>query len=483
MKLLNIFSAIALSCVTSLGVNAQLKLDSMVFTQPTMLKKVSSKSEDIKPMLSPDGNTLYFIRVFDKRNVGGKMAGQDIWYSKRTLDNGWTEPSNKNVNGWNNQDNNAILHISKDYKTVYLLDSYNKRKKNGKGFAVSEMVLDSTWNKPKTIIVEGMKPKYGFFDFTVSEDEKVIIASITEKEGVNENLFITFKDEEGNWKKPVNLSQSINTTGFEIAPFLVGDSVLYFSSDGHRGYGDADIFRSKRLDDTWLNWSEPENLGEEVNSSKFDAYFSLKGDDAFFASNRDGRFSSIFHSEFIPESELRRRQEEKDRLENERLLAEQEAQEKALALKKEQEAEAKKKRRAPSRVKPTISYKNIDMLTKGKMLDNTVIFFEFDSNELNENMKQIIRQWAYQLDENVEWRILVKGHTDDKGSEEYNKKLSEKRAIAAQEFISEQGINVHELIIEAKGEADPLEKNETDFGRMKNRRTEIYAQPIKRDQL
>jgi hypothetical protein len=78
----------------------------------------------------------------------------------------------------------------------------------------------------------------------------------------------------------------INTELEESSPFLAPDNeTLYFASEGHNGHGGFDIYVTKRLDDTWTNWSKPENLGPAVNSANDDEFFSITqyGDFAIFS--------------------------------------------------------------------------------------------------------------------------------------------------------------------------------------------------------
>ena len=103
-----------------------------------------------------------------------------------------------------------------------------------------------------------------------------------------EDLYISLKNEKGGWTKPKNMGSTINSTGFEMSPFLSANKRrLYFASSGHPGQGNGDIFYCDRLYDSWEIWSAPKNLGESVNSKSFDAYFSIYGDSvAYFSSNR-----------------------------------------------------------------------------------------------------------------------------------------------------------------------------------------------------
>ena len=90
------------------------------------------------------------------------------------------------------------------------------------------------------------------------------------------------------------MGPSINTAGDEGTPFIAGDGSVYFSSDGHPSYGGTDIFLVRKLDDTWLNWTEPQNLGRGINTKSWDAYFTIpvNGEYAYMVSSRSGFGSS-----------------------------------------------------------------------------------------------------------------------------------------------------------------------------------------------
>ena len=96
--------------------------------------------------------------------------------------------------------------------------------------------------------------------------------------------YISFLSSDGSWTEPRKLINPINTNEGKFgtfATFIASDNVtLYFASDRNGGLGNCDIYYSKRLDDTWLNWSEPVNLGRDINTSDWDAYYSIsaKGD-------------------------------------------------------------------------------------------------------------------------------------------------------------------------------------------------------------
>jgi hypothetical protein len=269
------------------------------FSQPTRLPlNVNSGAEEGMPLLSPDHTKLFFVRSLYDGNSGGRYAGQDIWCAEKTA-SGWKNPSNK-FDFLNDKDNNVLIGINKDGKTLYTLNSSPSIKLEGIYFT---KVVNGHWAKPEFIPLPGIDNQ-DFVGMYVSPDYDVIFLSMrgTDSRG-EEDLYISLKEGSG-WSKPKNLGPTINTSGFEISPFLSADKKrLYFSSSGHAGMGDADIFYSERLYNSWETWSAPVNLGDVVNSKKFDAYFSIYGDSiAYFTSNREQQLSDIYSVKASPKS-------------------------------------------------------------------------------------------------------------------------------------------------------------------------------------
>lgn len=262
------------------------------FMEPQKLPPaINSEDEEIMPLLSADGNTLFFSRVLHSGNVGGRFSGADVWTSTRT--NGvWTKAKNTDY-PFNTKENNGVVGLSTDGKTAYLLNTSGSKKLKGVYFSRKQ---GSTWTEPELIPIEGLDNQ-GFAGFYVTPDFDVIIVSMEGPDSRGqEDLYITTKDAKGNWSKLKNLGPAINSAGFEIAPFLSADKQrLYFSSSGHDGYGDSDIYFSDRLYSSYETWSTPRNLGQTINTPGFDGYFSIFGDSlAFFASNRGGARTDIY---------------------------------------------------------------------------------------------------------------------------------------------------------------------------------------------
>jgi hypothetical protein len=177
---------------------------------------------------------------------------------------------------------------------------------------------NKNWSRPEFVPLPGIDNQ-DFVGMFVSPDYDVIFLTMRGADSRGEeDIYVSVKDPKGGWSKPKNLGATINTSGFEISPFLSTDKKrLYFASNGQGGLGDADIFYSERLYNSWETWSAPVNLGELVNSKKFDAYFSIYGDSvAYFTSNRDKDLSDIYRvkvalkTEFLAKGEKYLTQEE-----------------------------------------------------------------------------------------------------------------------------------------------------------------------------
>ncbi len=267
-------------------ISLNLKAQIQIITKPIHLgHTINSSSEEVNPLLSPDGNTLFFVRTFADENVGGKLAGQDIWYSRREGGISWGIP--KNLTELNTEFNNVVVGLSQSDSIIYLLNTYSSPLRWNFGIAYSTFE-NEVWSNPKELNLK-FKVRNAFRGYYMAPTEDVLLVSMESKDSYgNEDIYIYYKQGK-KWHGPIHLNEKVNTDKSEISPFLSADQkTLFFSSEGHGGYGGMDIFMSERLDSTWTNWSEPVNLGAEINSLNFDAYFSTydKGE-SFFVSNKE----------------------------------------------------------------------------------------------------------------------------------------------------------------------------------------------------
>lgn len=253
---------------------------------------VNSDCEDIFPLVSPGGSALYFVRASCYSNTGGKFAGTDVWVCYYdSVQQAWSKPVNtKNV--FNDKAHNAVVGISEDGNMIYQLNTASG--KDPKGIFVSKR-SGTSWSEPRLVPLHFLNPEE-FIGLYVAPDLSLILVSMKNPDSKGqEDIYVSFREPTGEWTDPKNLGSVINTKGYEMSPFLSGNKKrLYFSSNGHKGFGDADIFYSDRLDDSWEKWSAPVNLGKQINSKRFDAYFSLYDSVAYFSSNRTGQLSDLY---------------------------------------------------------------------------------------------------------------------------------------------------------------------------------------------
>jgi len=108
---------------------------------------------------------------------------------------------------------------------------------------------------------------------------------------------------------------------------------------------------------------------------------------------------------------------------------------------------------------------------------NSGLVFDTDSYNLRETTKTNLTDLSATLKKYDDTNILIEGHTDNTGENAYNQKLSENRADAVENYLVQQGINDSRVTTKGYGENQPLDSNESEAGRQKNRRVEvaIYA--------
>mgnify|MGYP003667922838 CR=1 FL=1 len=112
-----------------------------------------------------------------------------------------------------------------------------------------------------------------------------------------------------------------------------------------------------------------------------------------------------------------------------------------------------------------------------KITFDSGLMFPVDKSDLSDVSKENLTELAETLKKYAETNVLVEGHTDSTGADDYNMELSRKRAYSVEDFLTENGIDKSRMEIMAYGEMQPIATNETEAGRQENRRVEvaIYA--------
>jgi outer membrane protein OmpA-like peptidoglycan-associated protein len=226
---------------------------------------INTFEDDFVPRILQDGKTLYFL----SDNRAGGTGKEDAFVSKMDETGAWKKP--EQVYQFNTKSNEGVLSISPDEKVAILFGNYPGS--FGGGDLFYSVKTETGWSNPCNIGGAINTKKWESLA-CVGPDGKTLIYC-TGVEGRGSEMFVTFLNEEG-WSKPISLGTTINTTKEEKFPFLAADGkTLYFSSNGHPGFGEDDIFVSRRLDDSWTNWSTPTNLGKYINTLDSDKDLSI----------------------------------------------------------------------------------------------------------------------------------------------------------------------------------------------------------------
>jgi outer membrane protein OmpA-like peptidoglycan-associated protein len=474
---------------------------------------VNSVYNELKPLVTPDGKTLLFSRQYHPENLGGEEDPEDIWFSQWNEEKGdWMEAQNMGA-PLNTIGPNYISSITPDGNTV-IITLGNRYTRNGKmraGVSVSTRTSEG-WTKPVPFEIINEMNTHQKANYYLANNREVLLMSVEGDPSYgSRDLYVSFLMDDGRWSEPLNLGPTINTALEEASPFLAADDkTLYFSSSGFSGYGKHDIYVSRRLDDTWTNWSEPENLGPQINSPEDDAFFNIPptGEYGYFSREFSGGNSDIFRFELPKEhqpdavvtvrgvvynTKTRRPMQarifyeklpegnEIGTIESDPLTGEYQIILPAgtmygyLA-----EAEGFIAINANIDLKDTKVYGELNNdlylvpIEKGAVVRLNNIFFDFDKSDLKEASFPELNRIVELMSKNQEMKILVEGHTDNIGTAEYNIGLSERRAGAVVNYLSGKGIAKDRLQSKGWGKSRPIASNDDEIGgREFNRRVEF----------
>ena len=481
-------------------------------------KSVNSESSETTPVVSADGQTLYFAR-----SSGSNLFDFKIYEAQ--LENGVFKSPVNMGNPPNIDDQNFIGSATSDKQSIAFSSNpsvstgsentkiYIARKKQGKWEIVDE--LDFFPGKKGW----GYNIFSGEFDlethvnmhnpFITADGAKLFFTSnCVDGYGVND-IYMSEKGTDGKWGPAQNLGPEINTRYMEASPFLHPDNkTLYFVSNGHPGIGKLDVYKSV------LNngkWSTPELIGEPISSPAVEISFTMdaKGETAYFTSDRIKEADSDIYMTPVPKSAkpaegvLLLTGRVTDGLNDNPLEAEITVEDirtgKVIAKFQsdfntgyysvsmprgaEYSVSVNKEGYTFNSINMDISSgtehdekeKNFELFSikSGTKLVLNNIFFDTGSDKLkNESMLELDRAVKI-LNSYKDFSVEIGGHTDNVGGKSDNLILSEKRAESVKVYIVGKGIPGNRLICKGYGMSQPVASNDTDEGRRQNRRVEF----------
>ena len=471
---------------------------------------INSSSSEVAPIISPDGKTIFFTRYDHPQNLKPK-EDFDIWFAKQ-IDGQWQEA--KNIGSpVNNLQENSITYISPDERTALVMNIYEPNGDLRQGLSMSKR-KGNVWSFPEMVDIKNYSNQIGISAFTMSPNGKTMVLSLQNENSFGDtDLYISYLQKDGSWSQPLNMGTDLNTPEAERTPFISADTkTIYFTSEGRAGYGASDIFLSRRLDDTWLRWSPPQNLGPSINSVGFDAHFTIPASGAFayFCSEEKsfGGFD-IFRLKLplalMPEPAAILTGQVLDKKSNLPI----EAQIVFESLEKIQKTDADKVDYDPTSgefkvVLPISKVYGVSAIKKGyqalsdtidlrkeknyreikrdlfmipievgqKMILNNVFFEQGQANVLATSFSELDRI-VLQLLENPNMEILLEGHTDNQGDFDANLKLSKERVEAVKKYFVTKGLTTNRISVKGWGSTRPIFNNQNEEKRKLNRRVEF----------
>lgn len=270
---------------------------------------INSPDDEYLPALTVDGETLVFTRRFARKatTTANTKDEEDIYYSNRKPDLSWLQAAPL-PSPLNSTDNEGAECISQDGRIMFFT-ACGRQDGGGRCDIYMCVRRGDKWGKPRNI---GMPVNSGAWEGqpSFSIDGKTLYFVSNRKGGYGGMDIWKTTFEEGRWTEPVNLGPEINTSGNEMSPFIhYDDQTLYFASDGHIGMGGLDIFVSRKQPATESTgsasqWSTPVNLGYPINTGGDESSLIVDATarTAYFSSDRPGGHGKLdIYSFDLPE--------------------------------------------------------------------------------------------------------------------------------------------------------------------------------------
>ncbi|MNK40251.1 Outer membrane lipoprotein Omp16 precursor [compost metagenome] len=418
------------------------------FSEPTPLSDLNTKWHDGPVTVTADGNTMYFASESFKegkfeKDTPGQRTGL-VYLFKATKTNGnWgdVQPLPFNDKRWST----GNPSISKDGKTLYFASN-----RDGSMGGSTDI-----WK--------------------------------VEVKGGN------------SYGKPENLGSKVNTEGRENFPYITDDNKLFFASEGRKGFGGMDIFMIDLSKDT-----EAINLGMPVNSQKDDFAFSFNNTKniGFFSSNKAGvdnlylatpicgveaivQAKDAKTGKFLANAKIAILDERNNVIETTTADANGTATysvdcDRAYVIQVSKDgylqnsAPIAKTRERVTNI--SVELTPIDVLIVGNEIKLNEIYFEYNKSNITKEGASELDKLVQVLQQNPNMVIMVKSHTDSRGSAEYNLALSDSRAKATVQYVISRGIDGKRISGQGYGESEPkvnCGENCTDEQHSQNRRSEF----------
>jgi outer membrane protein OmpA-like peptidoglycan-associated protein len=493
---------------------------------PEPVEGVSTPDDEYLPLISPDGEMMFFTRRYLKNDInsiyGERMIEEftvgykaDSTFMHYNNTKAMPSPFNKgnNQGGISITIDNSCLYVtqcdfvSADYRNcdIYVSErtEYGWTSLKNLGQSINNKW---TWESQPSISPDG---KTIFFASIRPEN----MGNDNESNQQTSDIYYSERQNDGTWSKAKNIGKPINTSGNEKSPFFHADNkTLYFCSDRHPGLGGYDIFYSQHIDG---EWQKPVNIGYPINTEKDDLGFvvNTRGNRAYFASNQlsgKGGYDiygfelhkkarpdevlfvkgQMINEKGTPLTDARVEIKNTNSAEVSEGLINYDTGDYAVAVRMDEEKKddyimiVKKENYSftskyidPDELDTDVPIE-VDMevkpIEKGQAVKINDIYFDFASSNFDDKSLIVLDNFIEFLNDNPTIQFEIHGHTDNIGKASTNLALSKERAKAVYNYLSEKNIDESRMDYKGFGENQPVASNKTEEGRAKNRRTEFY---------
>ncbi|MGB1294889.1 MAG: OmpA family protein [Flavobacteriales bacterium] len=465
---------------------------------------VNTLNDEYLPTINIDASTLIFTKAY--RNSTNQMT-EDFFSSSKNKFGDFSKA--KLLEGpFNTPENEGAICITADGKTI-IYTACGRTDSYGSCDLYQSDFVNGNWTEPVNM-GEQINSKFWESQPSISSDGKRLYFVSNRSGGLgNRDIWFCEKDEHGEWSYPTNCGANVNTAYDEMSPFIHWDNKhFYFASKGHPGIGGYDLFVNQHLVED-KRFTKPKNLQFPINTplDNNGLVIEQNGYSAYYISEQI-RDSILNHDIYAVELSPEFRSDTVhflnavivDDKTNKPVDAEVE-----IIRKRDAEVIYKQHTKygrfftclkqsedysvfinktgylhfSEFLAPPKLSVKKwnkafrLKPLGVGEHIVLKNIFFKFDSDEMVESSKSELSKIEELLNENPKMQIAVVGHTDNKGDDAYNLKLSKKRSVAIKQHLISRGIHASRIVTIGKGENEPIVKNNTDSNRAINRRTEL----------
>lgn len=469
---------------------------------------INTADDEFVNSIRLDGQLLLFTRKFQSDPNADNTSFEEGFFISSITEETWTSAQPYEL-AWKSIGNMGALAFSPDGNALYFAGCGWSSGLGSCDIYMSKLISDE-WTLPKNL---GKNLNSSAWDSqpSVSADGKELYFVSNRSGGFGgSDLYKSILLEDGNWSKPINLGDQLNTSGNEMAPYIHPDGkTLYFSSDGHLGLGGSDIFLSRK--DEADRWSKPVNMGVPINSltNEINLIVDASGNQAYLSAKSESGFGGydiytfslpealkpnpvsfvkaiVLDAEtsmpLVAEYELKLLQTAETTLsgttskkEGSMIAALIRGNNYGLYIKKEGYLFHSESfiLDSTSSDKPFLIEVRLQSIKKNSKIVLNNIYFDLNKSVLKPESNNELMVLAKFLKDNSNIRIELSGHTDNTGSEKFNLQLSKERAESVLSFLVKQGIEKSRIETKGYGSLIPISSNETEEGRRLNRRTEL----------